>query len=344
MPNSTHTDIVKAILLDVDNRGYLKARERNDLEFKANFGDIREYLKTCAGFANNKGGYLIFGIKNLPHELLGMTNQRFNKLDPADITQVFNKFFEPYIDFEIGVVNHQHKQFGFLYIHQSGEKPIICKSNNNESDITLGDIYYRYRGRSEKIRFNDLKRIIQVQVDSINQRWMQLFKNASNAGIENVSVLNTKNGELNVGLGSQKVLVDQSILQKLKLIKEGEFDEVKGAPTLRVVGEVHGVIGTHTIDTNSRRPINPNVDYPYIKKTLSDALGIKPTSIAAVIWKLNLDSDTSMCLLNWVGKQPFHRYSERALAKLRGFVAENKNNLDSVLKTVLREHQQRPRK
>ncbi len=46
----------------------LSNRESSQLEFKLSF-DLRsgpEYARSMAAFANNEGGYLVFGVRNAP--------------------------------------------------------------------------------------------------------------------------------------------------------------------------------------------------------------------------------------------------------------------------------------
>ncbi len=68
---------------NLTGRGHLKKRESFDLEYKENFhlGDnLLKYIKTLAGMANNKGGIILFGVKDSPHIPLGMQNNKFLKL------------------------------------------------------------------------------------------------------------------------------------------------------------------------------------------------------------------------------------------------------------------------
>jgi predicted HTH transcriptional regulator len=53
---------------------YIFRREGQQLEFKEqfNFGGLAEYFRDFAAFANNRGGYLIFGIKDIPHLPVGL--------------------------------------------------------------------------------------------------------------------------------------------------------------------------------------------------------------------------------------------------------------------------------
>ena len=57
-----------------DKTNILKRKESTELEVKANFnwGDKAKYGKLFSSLANNKGGYVIFGIGDKPHELVGL--------------------------------------------------------------------------------------------------------------------------------------------------------------------------------------------------------------------------------------------------------------------------------
>jgi hypothetical protein len=73
---------------------HLISRESSSLEFKLSFGwnSMPQYMKTCAAFANNKGGYIIFGVSNKPHRLVGLQPvplQLFDTIDGAQITECF---------------------------------------------------------------------------------------------------------------------------------------------------------------------------------------------------------------------------------------------------------------
>ena len=69
---------------------YLYHREGQELEFKEQFnlGGLADYFRDFAAFANNRGGYLIFGVKNSPRLLTGLRRfslEQFEKIDPETI-------------------------------------------------------------------------------------------------------------------------------------------------------------------------------------------------------------------------------------------------------------------
>lgn len=69
----------------------LRNRESSQLEFKEtfNFGSRVRYARTMAAFANNRGGYIVFGVEPSPHRLKGVNSTAFERVDPAQLDAVF---------------------------------------------------------------------------------------------------------------------------------------------------------------------------------------------------------------------------------------------------------------
>jgi predicted HTH transcriptional regulator len=94
-----------------------------------------------AAFANNRGGYLVFGVSNQPRRLVGLSSKNFETLDEAVITAYLNGLFSPEIYYEKFVTDICGKQVGIIYAHKSIEAIIGIK---NDGDVKEGEIYYRY--------------------------------------------------------------------------------------------------------------------------------------------------------------------------------------------------------
>lgn len=62
---------------------------------------------------------------------------------------------------------------------------------------------------------------------------------AAKIGVENACLLNTNTGVLQGKSGS--VLIDEKLLEKILFIKEGQFVENGGKPTLRVIGDIQTI-------------------------------------------------------------------------------------------------------
>jgi predicted HTH transcriptional regulator len=83
--------------------GHLFHREGQELEFKEqfNFAGLAEYFCDFAAFANNRGGYLIFGVNDKPRVLIGLSEkskEQFEKIDPERITGFLLEVFSPTFD------------------------------------------------------------------------------------------------------------------------------------------------------------------------------------------------------------------------------------------------------
>lgn len=217
----------------------LISREGSRLEFKEKFGfsSLSKYAKTIAAFANAQGGYIVFGIKDRPHKMIGIDEEGFNRIEPEKLTQGLNDIFSPEIDWEMHVHEFQGKTFGLIYIYESKSKPIVAKKNSGE--IRESEIYYRYRGRSEKVKYPELMNILDERRKQEQQRWMSHLERIARIGVENVGVLDINTGKVTGSCGS--LIIDESLLNDISLIKEGQFIQKDGVPAIKVVGSVQPV-------------------------------------------------------------------------------------------------------
>lgn len=217
----------------------LNSRESGWLEFKEKFslGSLSKYAKTMAAFANAQGGYIVFGIKNKPHKMVGTNEESFNNIDPEQLTKGLNEIFSPEIRWDMNVHEFQDKTFGLIYTHESTNKPVVAKRNSGE--VKESEIYYRYRGRSEKVKYSELIAILEERRKQEQLRWMKHLESISRIGVENAAVFDGNTGIVEGTSG--RFIVDESVLPKLKFIREGEFSERDGIPTLKLIGEVQAI-------------------------------------------------------------------------------------------------------
>jgi len=96
---------------------YLYHRESQELEYKEQFNlaGLANYLRDFAGFANNIGGYIIFGVKDSPRIPVGLNNSsldQFNKIDPERISGYLLDTFSSEIRWDQVVIRNSIKSFG----------------------------------------------------------------------------------------------------------------------------------------------------------------------------------------------------------------------------------------
>ena len=221
----------------------LISRENSWLEFKESFGwaSLAKYLRACAAFANVKGGYIVFGIANQPHLLKGLKGKNleyFESLDPEQMSKHFNDHFVPEIEWDIHQYELHGNIYGLLYVHESRNKPVICCKDEGK-ELKEGDIYYRYRGRTERIKYSELRTILDTKREQEQLLWMQHLANISRIGVREAGIFDLHTGQVTGSGGS--FLIDESLLSQLSFIKEGEFSEAKGKPVLKLIGNVQAL-------------------------------------------------------------------------------------------------------
>jgi hypothetical protein len=223
----------------------LVSRESSNLEFKASFGwkSLPGYLKSFASFANAKGGYLVFGVSNRPRKLVGLNgiNEKlFEDIDCEIMTGNLNEYFSPEISYEIQEYELDQNTYGLIYIYESQDKPVMCKKNS-ENELKEGEIYYRYRARSERIKYPELREILEFKREKEQHLWMQTISRIAKIGVGDTGIFDLQTGQVTGSAGS--FIIDESLLSQLSFIKEGEFSEIKGKPTLKLIGKVESISG-----------------------------------------------------------------------------------------------------
>lgn len=230
-------------LIEADDSNRLKHRENTKLEFKANYNknDLILYAKTMAAFANRRGGYIVFGVGDNPRKADGMSNNNFDSIDNKDISQILNTHFSPAIEYEVHSFIDNDKKFGIFEIYESENKPIVCikteGKKENKPIVSEGDIFYRYSGRSERIKYPDLKTILDDNIKIERQKWMEHIEKIATIGVKNVKMLDLVRGEVLLDNG-KNIVVDKELLRNIKFVEEGKFVEKDGAPALRLIGEI----------------------------------------------------------------------------------------------------------
>ena len=123
-------EVVRLLKSDASRPTLLKTRESKTLELKANFNlsdDAKvDYARTMAAFSDREGGYLMFGIRNRPHEKDGMQKKKLDDFDPRVLSQFLQNHFSPNIDWEHLVHEVDSRRFGFIYVWPAKRMPVVC--------------------------------------------------------------------------------------------------------------------------------------------------------------------------------------------------------------------------
>ena len=291
-----HDQEVRKILSGRTSTGTIRSRESNTVEFKQSFnkGNTAAYAKTMAAYANNSGGYIIFGIKDSPRMIIGLKNDNFENLKQEAFTDAINSLFSPAIEWDMGLIILEEKKedengllftervkIGWIYANESEMKPVIAQKDNSGESITAGDVFYRYRARNGKIKYAEMERIIADRINRERENLLRVLEVIRKSGTANLGIVNYSDGKFStpygVDVAFDRKLVTQ-VLKKAKFIKEGSFNETDGIPVIKVTGN---------IDLAEEVPVpegNPDDTHPYIQKQLAEQLGISTQDLYALIW------------------------------------------------------------
>jgi hypothetical protein len=238
---------------DTDGTWRLAAGETDEHECKENF-HLRRFgpaLKTIAGFANNRGGYLFFGVKDKPDAFVvcGLADDRFAQTDQNKFSQAIRSVLEPTPRFRVTALSLGTHRIGVIYVEPHSAKPVIA--SKNEDGVAEGAIYYRYPGETKVIRYADLRAILDERDRHSRASILPMVERLLQLGPQDAMVVNLADGLLEGG--ERPIVVDQQLIDRIKFIREGEFEERQGAETLRLVGDVAAAdlstIPTRTVRT-----------------------------------------------------------------------------------------------
>ena len=250
MSDYIRKDVLRELLKTNDHNRVLK-KESSTLEFKASFDwknkpARAKYLHSIAAYANKKGGYIIYGIKNSPRELVGIDSD-FEDLDDADVSSYFNTYLSPSVEFERTTIKIRGRNLGVLYVHESTHKPVVCIKAYDQI-LSESTIYYRYNSQSDRIKPGDLISLLAEVREKESQRWINLFQNISKIGIDNARIFDLKEGEIST-INGGKFILDEKLLGRLKVLDSYTSKEKDGAPAVRIIGDIDT---SGTIITKSR--------------------------------------------------------------------------------------------
>jgi hypothetical protein len=322
----SHRNYVSKKILETDSRGYLKTRESRMVEYKKafNWANKAKYSKTMAAFANSKGGYIVFGINDKPRTIIGLEDDSFDGIDSETISRYLKDTFSGGIVYDMETITTPNGlKIGWIYTYESSSKPVIC-SRNDRKDLKDGAIYYRDGANSRDIKGYELQEIIYDRIKSSKDKFLDIISSISKQGVENVSILNLSDGG-NIS-PYNKIILDEKLLSEIKIIKEGEFSEKKGAPTLKIVGEIEskGVIYDRDID--------PEIKFPYRTKEIGMALGFpekNSTANAAALLKFfNIEGNKEFMYTITIGDSVIKKYSLEALERLRSLADDGGFTVD----------------
>lgn len=236
----TDSETIAALFELVEGAWKLRHGETDKAECKLNFrlaplDRFAGVIKTIAGFANNKGGYVLFGVRNETLIAEGLQGAAFTDADPAELSRALVGALDPVPHVAKVVVSIGGADVGVLYVEPHENAPVVALKGIGNV-VSEGAIYYRYVGETRPIKPGELRQIIAMREQRAVAEFSQRMARVA-GGTE--ATLNLDTGAV-TGKGGAFV-IDRELLPTLQFIREGDFSEAKGAPALRLVGDVEAV-------------------------------------------------------------------------------------------------------
>lgn len=163
-------------------------RESKYIEFKETFDvdvaqDWCEIIKDIVAIANSGGGIILVGVKN-DGKASGFDITKLLRIDSATISDKVSKYTSTtFQDFEIEIFKKGRKDIYALIIYESRipmpfTKPGTYASGDGKqkSAFTQGTIYFRHGAKSETCNSEDLKNVIERNLEQIKKSWLGNIK------------------------------------------------------------------------------------------------------------------------------------------------------------------------
>ncbi|MFH1910121.1 MAG: ATP-binding protein [bacterium] len=214
----------------------LSRRENSFVEFKENYtsGRYERFAKSLAAFSNNKGGIIIFGIKDSPRTPVGVESANFNE---EKFREVSNNHFHPEMNWYFEEIKIYRKVFGILFTDELIAKPVVC-TRNFSNELVDGAIYFRYRGNNLPARSADLVKLVENRIHAELVSLADKIELVAKIGTDNTALIDLAKGKVTTDGGI--LYMENELLKKINFIKKGKFTE-GGKATLRLIGDVKPV-------------------------------------------------------------------------------------------------------
>ncbi|WP_421791205.1 helix-turn-helix domain-containing protein [Hyphobacterium sp.] len=228
----------------------LSVGESSEHECKLSFHKkhAAKWLRAVAGLANNRGGYIFFGVhdkgtkgpngEDYSHVVAGLDNDTFEKTDPAEISMRLRSTFDPTPSFTVIKLDIEQKMIGVIGVEPHPSPPVIAVKNDGDQ-IKEGDIFYRYPGETTRIKYSDLRAILDARDKTARSEILPMIEKVLELGPENTMIANLENGSLEDA--RRQIVIDEELLKRIKFLREGDFEQNSGAAALRLVGDVKAI-------------------------------------------------------------------------------------------------------
>ena len=166
-------------------RALAAKRESKYVDFKASldFSEPHawcEIVKDIIAMANSDGGVLLIGLDNRGNPT-GFDPTHVLDVDEAEVTDQIQKYTG--VQFDTFTISEETKSGNRLaaILVQGGSTPIVftkpgtyaVSDKKQKTAFSAGTVYFRHGAKSEPGDTNDIRKVVERQLESIRQSWLQ---------------------------------------------------------------------------------------------------------------------------------------------------------------------------
>ena len=246
----TDIEYIEAMFEKRKTSWHVRSGETDAVECKLNYAVNGKIIKAIAGLANNKGGHILFGIKDSASTVEGMSDDKFESLDPAILNTNLVGCLDPVPTVTRVFATIGGKKIGVLHVEKHDRAPVIALKTMG-TDLKEGGVYFRYVGETRLIKPGEMRAIVETrEARAIADFARRMNRVASGAE----ATIDLDSGAVSGRTGG--FVIDKNLLSSIQFVREGDFTQVKGAPTLRLIGDVEPISDK---DRETVRVIRDNV-------------------------------------------------------------------------------------
>lgn len=232
----SHHEYLKELFHKNDHGAWcLRHGETDEIECKHEFDPkkLTQIIRAIAALSNNKGGYVLIGVKD--DLTCDGISAAFEATDVSHIMEKIKYHLSPTPNITTkSKISLEDKEVGFIHVDPHNDKPVIVYRDGDK--LAEGDILFRYAGQSSRIKFGDLRSMLDERDKISRMAFLSAAGRLVDISPSSALVIDTDKNVLDAD--GKKIVIDEKLAQSLKFIKEGEFDQKSGAPTLKLMGEV----------------------------------------------------------------------------------------------------------
>lgn len=239
----SRTDMARALFSKLpDGTWKLQDGETDQHECKQEFDakNIFGLLRAIAALSNNRGGYVLLGVSDADCIATGI-NGDFDGFDIAKLIDKAKTHLAPTPRITAkGSFVLDGLTVGFVHVDPHPDRPVIvCRDGGGKGELCEGDILFRYAGQSARIKFADLRSMLEERDRRARMALAEAAGKIATIGTAKALILDTDKNVL--AADGREILIDEELAKQINFIREGQFDEVDGAPALKLMGEVKPV-------------------------------------------------------------------------------------------------------